>query len=73
MLSNENIITNLITEMENKGKEFIFINSLKNLYLPCFVDNMEPMDVLYCFIKKPKQYYFVTPTDKEGKTLVYYN
>ena len=73
MLSNENIITQFITEIEKKGKEFIFINSLKNLYLPCFVDNMEPSDVLYYITTFNSNYYLITPTDKEGKTIVYHN
>jgi hypothetical protein len=68
VLSQNSVVDYIINRLD---LDFIVINSLKNTYLPCFINDIEPTDFLYNRLNFGKQLYFlILPTDKEGKTLV---
>lgn len=56
----------------NIGKPIIFINSLKNMFLPSFVDNINPLEFLQSKTYDSQLKIFgVMPTDKNNNTYVY--
>jgi hypothetical protein len=55
------------------NKKYVFINSLKNMILPSFVNNINPLDCLYIKLLHifKIQSFCIMPTDKENNTYVY--